>query len=680
MVEGVRAGAALRLVFFVLLVASSLLTSAGEAEWIGYPGDYAIWLGNRLQARRIERGVRLRPFWPAYGFVPAVRFEKRIRLASEEIADVRAHGEVMIEAGTPSGRVEVRGGRALFPAGEYCLRITVFCDSRPPDLFVRGVKVLTDSSWSVVWSRDENPVPAEVVREVRFDVRKTCPVEVRRLGGNRLLADFGREVCGKVRLSGVSRAGTVRVVYGESEMEALDDDELHVDVWERVDVTAGESLFDIPRGFRYVQLIPETAGLAVGAISADLEMLSIPRRGFFRCDDMCLNRIWQVAADTLHLTAREGYVDGIKRDHWVWSGDACQSFLMGYYLFGNNDIVRRTLWMLRGGDPVRMHLNRIMDYTHYWFIAVRDYFLYSGDDTFLRQVYPKMVSLMDFALARLDGDGLPVDRPDDWIFIDWAPEKLHNQGGVTSFETMLLSRALEALSTCARIVGDVRAADDYSVRADGLRKTVVATFWDDSRGGLLHLRRTDGAMDEQFTRYPNLFGLIWDYFDPIRRKRVVEEVLLNDTVMRITTPYMRFYEMEALCRLGRHEEVLGQIRRYWGGMLKLGATSFWEQYDPLQNGVSHYAMYGRPYAKSLCHAWGASPIYLFGRYFLGVKPTSPGFATYEVAPCLGGLKWMEGMVPTPRGDISVRVKDGKVVVSGCEGGGTLIWQGRRTAL
>jgi len=26
-------------------------------------------------------------------------------------------------------------------------------------------------------------------------------------------------------------------------------------------------------------------------------------------------------------------------------------------------------------------------------------------------------------------------------------------------------------------------------------------------------------------------------------------------------------------------------------------------------------MYGRKYGKSLCHAWGAAPLYLLGRYY-----------------------------------------------------------------
>ena len=116
---------------------------------------------------------------------------------------------------------------------------------------------------------------------------------------------------------------------------------------------------------------------------------------------------------------------------------------------------------------------------------------------------------------------------------------------------------------------------------------------------------------------------------------------------------MRFYEVAALAEIGQQTYVTKQMKAYWGGMIKEGATTFWEQYYPEEKGVAKYAMYGRPFGKSLCHAWGASPIYLLGKYYLGVKPLQPGYAAYLVEPNLGGLQWIDGKVPTPQGDISV---------------------------
>ena len=153
---------------------------------------------------------------------------------------------------------------------------------------------------------------------------------------------------------------------------------------------------------------------------------------------------------------------------------------------------------------------------------------------------------------------------------------------------------------------------------------------------------------------------------------------LNDEqVEAITTPYMRFYELEALCAMGMQATVLPEMKAYWGGMLREGATTFWEKYIPSEHGTQHLAMYGRPYGKSLCHAWGASPIYILGKYFLGVRPTKPGYEEYEVRPYLGGLEWMEGSVPTPFGKIEVSIRPDGVTVRSDGGHGTLILGDRR---
>ena len=89
----------------------------------------------------------------------------------------------------------------------------------------------------------------------------------------------------------------------------------------------------------------------------------------------------------------------------------------------------------------------------------------------------------------------------------------------------------------------------------------------------------------------------------------------NDKIPQIVTPYFKFFELDMMGKIGERQYVLDQIRDYWGGMIEKGATAFWETYDPDEDEKERLAMYGDPYGKSLCHAWGASPIYLLGRYF-----------------------------------------------------------------
>ena len=675
------------------LFALASATAEAGASWISYPGDYALWRGNDLQARRIEHGGGYPVFWTTYAPHPLVDFRKDVEFNAPETVELATEGVCRIMGyGLASPMPGVVSNRFTFPAGKYTVIARVYSQGRPPALYIDGPHLKTDSSWKVDWRMSAawppglvSP-PAECGRagarpsQFSLETRPAEPVAQKRIRGDHLFADFGRETFGFLRLKGVKGNGRIRIVYGESEPEALCEDFNGPDQWEYVDAKSGdEQRLKVSRGWRYVHVIPED-GVSVAGVAMDEELCPLSRIGAFRCSDERLNRIWDVSARTLELTTRELYIEGVKRDRWTWSGDARQSYLMGYYLFGESELARDTLFYQRGGDPVVMHINQIMDYTFYWFLSVREYYLYTGDRLFLEQIYDRMVSLMDFVIGRLDANGRPHDRPGDWMFIDWAPEKLHNTGGVTSLEQMLFVEALEALAEVSETIGrgDVAA---YRSRAAKLRAEIVPLFWNAKKGALMHLLKDDGTLDAQLTRYPNMFGLAWGYFDDAQRESVLKNVIFNKAVMKIQTPYMRFYELEALCRLNLRRRVLDDVRTYWGGMLDEGATSFWELYNPDEKGDTKYAMYMRPFGKSLCHAWGASPLYLFGRYVLGVEPTRPGFSEYAVAPDLCGLDWVEGVVPTPHGPISVSVKSGVVTVTGpanCKG--TLRWNGKVSAI
>jgi alpha-L-rhamnosidase len=132
-----------------------------------------------------------------------------------------------------------------------------------------------------------------------------------------------------------------------------------------------------------------------------------------------------------------------------------------------------------------------------------------------------------------------------------------------------------------------------------------------------------------------------------------------------------------MCKIGDFTYVTDMLNSYWGGMLKLGATTIWEEFDPNMNGTEHYAMYGEKYGKSLCHAWGASPIYLLGKYALGVRPTSSGYDTFDIVPDLMCFNEIEGKVPVLDGYVSVKMDKSSVTVFTDKDGGTLVYNGKR---
>lgn len=77
--------------------------------------------------------------------------------------------------------------------------------------------------------------------------------------------------------------------------------------------------------------------------------------------------------------------------------------------------MKRTIWLLRGKDPVTCHLNTILDYTFFWFLSIYDYYKYTGDKHFVNQIYPRMQTLMEYVLGRRNANGMVEGLDGDWV-------------------------------------------------------------------------------------------------------------------------------------------------------------------------------------------------------------------------------------------------------------------------
>ena len=650
--------------------------------WIWYPGDFEIWLGNIFNNRRTERGAMFPPFWKQDSHYPTVEFSKTFDLDEEETITIVSEGQYNLAV---DGKLQTV---CTIPAGHHRVSIKVWNQATPPAVFVSGRTIHSDASWLTTYEDkiwiDENGIahgsgiyvpvgswnfnsPDTPPSQFRLARRKQRPVSATTpdASASGTLYDFGRETFGYLFIENLT--GCIHIYYGESREEALDKE--HCETLDVVRNGGYNTWIEGSKAFRYVYIEKEN-GATYDDVLMDYEYAphDPQHSGSFRCNDEELNRIWDVAAYTMDLTTREFFMDGIKRDRWTWSGDAIQSYLMNYYLRFDSECVKRTIRQLRGKDPVTAHVNTIMDYTFYWFKSILDYYEYTGDVDFVREMWPRMVTLMDYVLGRTNHEGMAEGQPDDWIFIDWVDFPMHKRGTLC-FEQILLMKALETMAFCAKLIGINKS--DYRVKSEVLRNKIKQTFWSYEEKAYYHAIE-DGILNKQITKFPNMFAILYGLAYEEERQEIMQSVMLNPAIDPITTPYMRFYELETLCIDGQHTQVLQEMRDYWGGMLREGATSFWEKYVPSETGTQHLAMYGRPYGKSLCHAWGASPIYLLGKYFLGVRPTKPGYAEYEVRPSLGDLEWMEGSVPTPHGLIHLFIDRKQVKVTASEGEGWLI--------
>ena len=559
------------------------------------------------------------------------------------------------------------------PAGNHSIDVMVENYKCVPSLLVTGKEFLTDDSWQVTnqnqkfYNAASGTFSDPDFPPSTFHLSLT-PVTSRIIERtqNTMLVDFGKETFGKVIVENVKGRGMLKLYYGETRQEALAETLAETFDYIEVNRMAAANDTTATRAFRFIYLVCDQS-VTADKISALYEYLPVEERGNFECSDSLLNRIYKTSLYTLHLNTREFHLDGIKRDRWIWSGDSYQSYLMNFYTFFDEEVNKRTINALIGHDPVERHINTILDYSFYWLIGIYEHYMYTGDTAFIRQIYPRMKTLMEFSLGRANSEGFVEGLPGDWVFIDWAPIE---KSGEVSFEQLLLSRSLEATSRCAGLVNDREAEDKYGKLSVDLKQKIIDTFWSGQRNAFVHTRN-NGVLSQNVTRYTNMFAILFDYVDDNKKQLIKENVILNDTILKITTPYMKFYELAALCEINEKEKVLQFVREYWGGMLNLGATTIWEAYDPSQKGDEHYAMYGRPFGKSLCHAWGANPVYLFGKYLLGVKPLTPGYKSYLVEPSLAGLQWIKGRVPTPMGNIEVYADKKTMKIKSVEGEGIL---------
>ena len=550
--------------FVTLLASVGMCASLGAQTWIWYPGDYEIWLGNQMNNRRTERGAFFPPFWKTDSHYVVVELSKEVDLPEAETIQLSVEGRYNVKL---DGKLQFGMPEKLtIPAGKHKINIKVWNQLTPPALYVDGWTIKSDASWKVTYEDkewiDESGKASDTSATVYMDAgswnfnSKTSRPSLFRLPckpllvvsstslENGILYDFGRETFGYLDFSEMRGEGKVLIYYGESKEEALDTE--HCETMDILSVKDGKVtdlalctvqpltndcyMMESSKAFRYVYVVCDEQ-ISVGKVSMQYEYMPENYRGSFQCDNDLLNRIWEIGAYTMHLTTREFFIDGIKRDRWVWSGDAIQSYLMNYYLFFDSETVKRTIWQQRGKDPVTSHINTIMDYTFYWFLSVYDYYMYTGDEKFVRQLYPRMKSLMEYVLGRTDNDGMVQGMTGDWVFVDWADGYLDKKGQL-AFEQVLFCKSLETMVLCARLASEMQDARGYEKLASSLRKKLEPAFWSEDAKALVH-NRIGGNQSTSVTRYVNMFAVFYDYLSEEKQQLIKQSVLLNDSILKI---------------------------------------------------------------------------------------------------------------------------------------------------
>jgi hypothetical protein len=240
---------------------------------------------------------------------------------------------------------------------------------------------------------------------------------------------------------------------------------------------------------------------------------------------------------------------------------------------------------------------------------------------------------------------------------------------------MLYAACWKAMEEMAEVLGEDGGA--YLEKRLRLTSSIRTYFWDAQKGAYID-SFTSGK--RHVTRHANIFAVLFDIANEAERRQILANVIKNDAIPEITTPYFNFFELDMLCRIGELDAVLEKIRAYWGGMLDRGAVTFWEEFDPSAPEEEQYDMYGDRFGKSLCHAWSASPIYFLAKYFMGLKLTAPGGTSFLLEPHPEYFTGFECTLPVGKGSVSLKLKDGELAVEASVEGGTLRMDGKRIPL
>ncbi len=473
--------------------------------------------------------------------------------------------------------------------------------------------------------------------------------------GGGILLDFGTELTGNVELITPivkdKEPPLVRIRFGESVAEAMA--ELGGDANAQNDHALRDQTVRLPwlgkttigpSGFRFVRIdnVDPTLPVHLSEVHAVLLIRDVPQVGAFRCDDERLNRIWQVGAYTVHLNMQEYLWDGVKRDRLVWIGDMHPEVATINAVFGFNDVVPRSLDLTRDVTPPTEWMNGISSYSMWWVLIHEQWWLHHGNRPYLAAQQAYLRPLLTKLAGLIDPDGR--ERIDGMRFLDWPSSP--NQQGVTAGLQGLLVLTLESGARLMSVLGDADVARLCTDAATRGRKIVPDVNASKSGAALLALA---GLRDAQETA---------------------------DTVLKVGGPngistFYGYYVLQALAKAGATDTALDFISRYWGAMLDLGATTFWEDFDfawtenaaridelvpagkkDVHGGYGAYCYIG--FRHSLCHGWASGPTAWLSENVLGITPLEPGFTRVRIVPQLGRLHWAEGAYPTPLGPIKVR--------------------------
>ncbi|WP_233545585.1 alpha-L-rhamnosidase C-terminal domain-containing protein [Parabacteroides sp. AM08-6] len=528
----------------------------------------------------------------------------------------------------------------------------------------------------VVWKQDGNGTLISGLDNLllpgngQTDLANTriCVMKGTKANRPSILLDFGRELQGGLQLvTGMpadQKPVNIRVRFGESVSEAM------CDIDGKNGASNDHAMRDFKMqlpwlgvsevgnsGFRFVRidLLDDDRELHLKEVRAIFNYRDIPYLGSFRCNDERLNTIWMTGAYTVHLNMQEYLWDGIKRDRLVWVGDLHPEVMTVNTVFGYNEVVPKSLDLIRDITPLPQWMNGISSYSIWWLLIHRDWYYYHGDLNYLKAQQTYLSDLLRFLISKTDENG--HEKLDGNRFLDWPSNA--NPVAIDAGLQALMVQAMKAGNELCTVLGDEALAAECRRTGEKMVKASSSV-----KKALLKSKvAPDAPGSKQAASLLALAGLM--------KPEEADKKYLSVGGANGFSTFYGYYMLRAMAAAGNYQGAMDVIRQYWGAMLDLGATTFWEDFNmewlPNAAGIDGLVPAGKKdihgdfgaycyknFRHSLCHGWASGPTSWLSEYVLGVQVVEPGCKVVRITPHLGDLEWVEGTFPTPYGQITIR--------------------------
>lgn len=328
-----------------------------------------------------------------------------------------------------------------------------------------------------------------------------------------------------------------------------------------------------------------------------------------------IKRIDRASLKTLQDCMQHVFEDGPKRDRRLWIGDLRLQAKANYATFRNLNLVKRCMYLFAGltrddgkvgaclfTEPVmQVDDTFLFDYSLFFVSILYDYYQETKDLEIVKELWSTAYCQITLALRDMK-EGIPDTEKNSLLaFIDWK-EGLDRQAAAQGVWIYCLRQG----KALAELIGETEAAEHIAHLLTDALKNAVSHFWDEEQGFFV------SGKGRQVSWSSQAWMVLADVLDKDRSRELMLHLLDVNPKVKVTTPYAYHHVIEALLHVGEKEKALELMRTYWGGMLELGADTFWEAFDPKDTNASPY---GNAQVNSFCHAWSCTPSWLLREYF-----------------------------------------------------------------